>query len=300
MALLGRINTLLIVRESDHGFYLDGGPLGEILLPTREIPADVEQGDEVPVFVSRDSEDRIVATTKLPNCQVGDFAGLNVIEVHPRVGAFLDWGFPKDLLLPFGEQTRKVGTGERVVVKVIIDEKTDRIVATTKLGRYLDKTPPRYDTGQPVNLIVLEKTPLGYAAIIDRKHRGLIHESEVHRPLSPGDELQGYVRAVREDYKVDLSLEPVGYSRVTDLSDRILQLLKENGGRIAIGDQSPPEAIRETFGASKKTLQTGRREPLQKTSHRARARQHRPDRETIIQLLLVLHSPKSSHPRNLA
>ena len=111
MALLGRINTLLIVRESDHGFYLDGGSLGEILLPTREIPADVEQGDEVPVFISRDSEDRIVATTKLQNCQVGDFAGLNVIEVHPRVGAFLDWGLPKDLLLPFGEQTRKVGTG---------------------------------------------------------------------------------------------------------------------------------------------------------------------------------------------
>ena len=140
------------------------------------------------------------------------------------------------------------------MVKVIIDEKTDRIVATTKLGRYLDKTPPRYDTGQPVTLIVLEKTPLGYAAIIDRKHRGLIHESEVHRPLLPGDELQGYVRAVREDYKVDLSLEPVGYSRVTDLSDRILQLLRENGGRIAIGDQSPPEAIRETFGASKKAF----------------------------------------------
>lgn len=254
MALLGRINKLIIVRESDHGFYLDGGVLGEILLPTREIPAEAEQGDEVSVFVSRDSEDRIVATTALPNCQVGDFAGLTVLEVHPRVGAFLDWGFPKDLLLPFGEQSRKVGSGERVVVKVIIDEKTNRIVATTKLGRYLDKSPPRYDTGQPVTLIVLEKTPLGYAAIIDRKHRGLIHESEVHRPLSPGDELPGYVRAVREDYKVDLSLEPVGYSRVTDLSQRILGQLRAEGGHIAIGDQSPPEMIRETFGASKKAF----------------------------------------------
>lgn len=254
MALLGRINQLIILRESDHGFYLDGGLLGEILLPTREVPADVEQGDAVPVFVSRDSEDRIVATTQLPLCQVGDFAGLKVIEVNPRIGAFLDWGFPKDLLLPFGEQTRKVGTGERVVIKVIIDEKTNRIIATSKLGRYLDKTAPRYETGQPVTLIVLEKTPLGYAAIIDRKHRGLIHESEVHRPLEPGDELQGYVRSVREDYKIDLSLEPVGYSRVTDLSDRILEVLRDKGGHIAIGDQSSPDAIRATFGASKKAF----------------------------------------------
>lgn len=254
MALLGRINQLIILRESDHGFYLDGGPLGEILLPTREVPADVEQGDEVTVFVSRDSEDRIVATTQLPLCQAGEFAGLRVIEVNDRIGAFLDWGLPKDLLLPFAEQSKKVGTGQKVVVRIIIDEKTNRIIATTKLGRYLDKTSPRYEAGQPVSLMVLEKTPLGYAAMIDRRHRGLIHESEVHRELEPGEVLQGYVRALREDYKIDLSLEPVGYGRVTDLSERILQTLRQSGGKIAIGDQSSPEAIRETFGASKKAF----------------------------------------------
>jgi len=254
MALLGKINQLIILRESDHGFYLDGGPLGEILLPTREVPADVEQGDEVPVFVSRDSEDRIVATTLLPLCQVGEFAGLKVIEVNDRIGAFLDWGLPKDLLLPFAEQSKKVRTGERVVVRVIVDEKTNRIIATSKLGRYLDKTAPRYETGQPVTLLVLEKTPLGYAAVIDGKHRGLIHESEVHRPLEPGDKLQGYVRALREDYKIDLSLEPVGYSRVTDLSDRILEVLRSRGGRIAVGDESSPDVIRDTFGSSKKAF----------------------------------------------
>lgn len=254
MALLGRINQLIILRESDHGFYLDGGPLGEILLPTREVPADVEQGDEVTVFVSRDSEDRIVATTQLPLCQAGEFAGLRVIEVNDRIGAFLDWGLPKDLLLPFAEQSKKVGTGQKVVVRVIIDEKTDRIIATTKLGRYLDKVSPRYEAGQPVSLMVLEKTPLGYAAMIDRKHRGLIHSSEVHRELEPGEELQGYVRALREDYKIDLSLEPVGYGRVTDLSDRILETLRARGGNIAIGDQSSPELIRDTFGTSKKAF----------------------------------------------
>ncbi len=254
MAQLGRINQLIILRESDHGFYLDGGPLGEILLPTREVPADVEQGDEVTVFVSRDSEDRIVATTQLPLCQAGEYAGLRVIEVNDRIGAFLDWGLPKDLLLPFAEQSKKVGTGQKVVVRVIIDEKTDRIIATTKLGRYLDKVSPRYEAGQPVSLMVLEKTPLGYAAMIDRKHRGLIHSSEVHRELEPGEELQGYVRALREDYKIDLSLEPVGYGRVTDLSDRILETLRARGGNIAIGDQSSPELIRDTFGTSKKAF----------------------------------------------
>lgn len=254
MAQLGRINQLIILRESDHGFYLDGGPLGEILLPTREVPADVEQGDEVTVFVSRDSEDRIVATTQLPLCQAGEFAGLRVIEVNDRIGAFLDWGLPKDLLLPFAEQSKKVGTGQKVVVRVIIDETTNRIIATTKLGRYLDKVSPRYEAGQPVSLMVLEKTPLGYAAMIDRKHRGLIHSSEVHRELEPGEELQGYVRALREDYKIDLSLEPVGYGRVTDLSDRILETLRARGGNIAIGDQSSPELIRDTFGTSKKAF----------------------------------------------
>jgi len=254
MALLGRINQLIILRESDHGFYLDGGPLGEILLPTREVPADVEQGDEVTVFVSRDSEDRIVATTQLPLCQAGEFAGLRVIEVNDRIGAFLDWGLPKDLLLPFAEQSKKIGTGQKVVVRVIIDETTNRIIATTKLGRYLDKVSPRYEAGQPVSLMVLEKTPLGYAAMIDRKHRGLIHSSEDHRELEPGEELQGYVRALREDYKIDLSLEPVGYGRVTDLSDRILETLRARGGNIAIGDQSSPELIRDTFGTSKKAF----------------------------------------------
>ncbi len=254
MALLGRINHLIILRESDNGFYLDGGTLGEILLPTREIPDEVEQGDEVPVFISRDSEDRIVATTQLPLCQAGEFCGLRVIEVNDRIGAFLDWGLPKDLLLPFAEQSKPVGAGQKVVVRVIIDEKTDRIIATSKLGRYLDKTAPRYETGQPVSLIVLEKTPLGYAAMIDQRHRGLIHESEVHRTLEVGESLQGYIRAVREDYKIDIALEPIGYGRVSDLSGRILEILRERGGRVPVSDRSSPEEIRTVFGASKKAF----------------------------------------------
>lgn len=254
MARLGRIQNLVIVRDSDHGFYLDGGKLGEILLPTREVPPDVEQGDEVRAFVSRDSEDRLVATTRLPHCQVGEYAALEVLQVHPRAGAFLDWGLAKDLLLPFAEQSKPVHPGERVVVRVIVDPKSDRLVATTKLGRYLDKTSPAYQPGQAVSLLILEKTPLGYAAIVQQSHRGLLHQSDVHRPLEIGEQLDGFVKEVKDDYKIDLSLEPVGFSRVGDLSDRILEALRENGGWLDLGDASSPEEIAERFGSSKKAF----------------------------------------------
>jgi predicted RNA-binding protein (virulence factor B family) len=254
MANLGRIQNLIIVRESDHGFFLDGGDLGEILLPRREVPPEVEQGDEVPVFVSRDSEDRLVATTRLPLCEAGDYAGLRVVEVNRKLGAFLDWGLGKDLLLPFAEQSRPVREGETVVVRVLVDEKSKRLVATTKLGRYLDKTPPRYAPGEAVSLVVLERTPLGWSAMVERRHRGLLHANEVHRPLAPGDKLEGFVKGVKDEYKIDLALEPPGFSRVTDLSERILEALRAAGGRIELGDASPPEAIRERFGTSKKAF----------------------------------------------
>lgn len=254
MSLLGRIRRLVILRESDHGMYLDAGQLGEVLLPTREVPAEVEPGDEVTVFVARDSEDRIVATTRLPYAQAGEIRGLRVIEVNRRLGAFLDFGLAKDLLLPFAEQSKPVNPGETVVVRILVDPKTDRLIASSKLGRYLDKTPPRYERGEVVSLIILEQTPLGHTAVVEGRHRGLIHASDVHRRLLPGDELRGFVREVKDDYKIDLTLDPVGYGRVTDLSQRILEALKEEGGRIEIGDESSPEAIRARFGASKKAF----------------------------------------------
>lgn len=254
MSLLGRIRTLVVLRESDHGLYLDAGPLGEVLLPTREVPPDIEPGDEVRVFVARDSEDRLVATTRLPHAQAGEIKGLKVLEVNRRLGAFLDFGLAKDLLLPFAEQTRPVRLGETVVVRILVDPKSDRLIATSKLGRYLDKTPPKYAKGEAVSLIILEKTPLGYAAVVEGSHRGLIHASEVHRPLASGDEMTGYIRSVKDDYKIDLALEPVGFGRVTDLSDRILEALRSGGGRLDLGDASSPEEIKERFGSSKKAF----------------------------------------------
>lgn len=254
MSLLGRIRTLVVLRESDHGLYLDAGPLGEVLLPTREVPPDIEPGDEVRVFVARDSEDRLVATTRLPHAQAGEIKGLKVLEVNRRLGAFLDFGLAKDLLLPFAEQSKPVRPGETVVVRILVDPKSDRLIATSKLGRYLDKTPPEYVTGQEVGLVILEKTPLGYAAVVEGRHRGLIHASEVHRPLASGDELTGYIRAVKDDYKIDLALEPVGFGRVTDLSERILEALRTGNGRIDLGDASTPDEIKERFGSSKKAF----------------------------------------------
>lgn len=254
MPKLGKVNDLVIIRSSDHGFYLDAGSLGEVLLPTREIPPDVEQGDVVSVFLSGDSEDRLIATTTLPVCQADEFAALEVVQVHLRLGAFLDWGMAKDLLLPFGEQSRPVRVGDRVVVRVIVDELTGRLIATSKLGRYLDNTRPRYQPGQPVSLMILSRTPLGFATMIDQSHRGLLPQGEVHQPLKPGDQVQGYVRLVREDYKVDLTLAEPGYGRIKTLADEIIERLNQSGGRIEIGDQSPPVAIRAMFGTSKKAF----------------------------------------------
>lgn len=254
MLLIGRIVTLVILRESDHGFYLqaDGGT--EVLLPNAEVPPDLEPGDEVRVFISRDSEDRLIATTRLPLAQAGEIKGLKVVDLHPRVGAFLDIGLVKDLLLPFAEQRQRVRVGDTVVVRINIDPKTDRLIATAKLGRYLDKTRPEYAPGQAVSLIALEPTPLGWAFVVEGRHRGLLHSNEIHRTLAPGDEIQGYIRQVKDDYKIDLSLDPPGFSRVTNLSDRILKLLRENGGQLDLGDDSSPDQIQETLGVSKKAF----------------------------------------------
>lgn len=254
MARLGKTNTLLIVRDSDFGFYLDGGELGEILLPNAEVPPGVEQGDEVEVFVSRDSEDRIVATVQKPVVEVGQFAALEVKSINSNIGAFLDWGLSKDLLLPFREQPFHVRVGQLALVYVMIDEVSNRIVATLKTNRFLDKTRATYQTGEAVTFLIQERTPLGYMAIVNQAHRGLLHESRISRPLKIGERFEGYIAAMKEEGKIDLSLEPVGYGRVTDLSGQILKRLEENGGRLGLGDKSSPDEIRRSLQTSKKAF----------------------------------------------
>lgn len=251
---LGRTCRLVALRETDHGLILDGGTFGDILLPNREVPDEAEPGDELEVFLSRDSEDRIVATTAKPVCEVGEFALLEVKSVNANIGAFLDWGLPKDLLLPFREQLQRVKPGQRVLVRVALDRVSGRIIASARTNRYLDQTKPVYDNGDEVDLIIQERSPLGYMAIVDGEYRGLIHESRIVRPLRVGEKLTGYVAALKPDGKIDLSLEPVGYGRVTGLSGTILEALEKAGGTLPIGDKSSPEEIRRTFGTSKKAF----------------------------------------------
>ena len=254
MAVIGKRNILSIVRASAPGLYLDGGELGEILLPGRYIPRDLAPKDKLDVFVYRDSEDRLVATTETPHAMVGEFAYLKVISVNRQIGAFLDWGLAKDLLLPFREQDIPVRAGQRVVVCVCLDVKTDRILATTRLNRHLNRETPAYRNGQPVNFLITGKTPLGYNAIVENAHRGLLYHDNLAAPLEAGQKLKGFVRTVRPGGKIDLSLDASGYKRVAALTDQIVQALERNGGRLNFDDDSSPEAIRQKFGVSKKAF----------------------------------------------
>ena len=251
MAEIGKRNTLSIVRESTPGLYLNGGELGEILLPGRYIPRDLKQGDKLDVFIYLDSEDRLVATTEIPLATVGEFAYLEVVSLHPSAGAFLNWGLAKDLLLPFREQDRPVRIRQKIIVAVYLDSTTRRIVASTRLSRHLSHDTPAYAEGRAVNLLITSATPLGYNAIVENAHRGLLYRDNLSAPLEVGQRVKGFVRAVKPNGKIDLRLDASGYKRVLPLQVLIVQALERKGGRLDFDDSSSPEAIRKMFGVSK-------------------------------------------------
>ena len=254
MAIIGKRNTLAIVRASGPGLYLDGGDLGEILLPGRYIPKDLKPKDKLDVFVYCDSEDRLVATTETPLAMVGEFASLKVVSVNRNIGAFLDWGLAKDLLLPFREHTSPLRPGDQAIICVCLDDKTKRIVASARLNRHLSHDAPAYRNGQPVKLLIIGRTELGYNAIIENAHLGLLYHDNLAAPLVVGQKINGFVRTVRPNGKIDLSLDASGYKRVAPLKDQIVQALERNGGRLAFDDDSAPVAIRSEFGVSKKAF----------------------------------------------
>ncbi len=254
MAIIGRRNTLSIERASGPGLYLNGGALGEILLPGRYITKATVPGAKLDVFVYLDSEDRLVATTETPRAMVGEFACLKVVSINLRIGAFLDWGLPKDLLLPFREQETPVRVGESVVALVYLDQKTNRIVASTRLRRQLGRPQNTYRDGQSVNLVITGKTPLGYNAIVENDCFGLLYHDKLAVPLTIGQKVRGFVRTVRHGGKLDLSLDAAGYKRVAPLKEQIVDLLEVQGGSLAFDDNSSPEIIRATFGCSKKAF----------------------------------------------
>jgi predicted RNA-binding protein (virulence factor B family) len=254
MAIIGRRNWLPIARSASPGFYLDGGTLGEILLPGRYLTPQMVPGTKVEVFLYLDSEDRLVATTETPLAMVGEFAGLKVVSLNPRIGAFLDWGLPKDLLLPFREQDLPVRVGQAVVVAVYLDQKSRRIVASSRLRRHLKHSPDSYQPGQAVQLLIVGPTPLGYQALVGQDRLGLLYHDRRSAPLAAGQKLQGFIQALRPDGKLDLSLDRSGYQRVAPLKDQIVRQLESNGGQLPVDDGASPQVIRDRFGCSKKAF----------------------------------------------
>jgi predicted RNA-binding protein (virulence factor B family) len=253
MAKIGETTSLKILREKSFGLYLDGGELGEVLLPHREVPKDNVIGGMLEVFLYTDSEDRPVATMKRPMAMPGEFAKLKCVAVT-GVGAFLDWGLPKDLLVPFGEQKSRMEPGKSYLVHVHLDEVSGRIIASPRLARHLDKTPHSHQPGDEVKLIIFAKTDLGYKAIVNGNHSGLLFAEHVFQPLQPGEKTQGYVLAVRPDGKIDLTLHAPGRARVDSLEERILAELRARGGFWAIGDHSSAAEIHEELGVSKRSF----------------------------------------------
>ncbi len=254
MAELGKRNTLSILNESPHGIYLDGEELGDILLPNAYVPKSLTPNQKLDVFVYLDSEDRIVATTETPYAEVDQFAALKVVEVNEKVGAFLDWGLSKDLLLPYREQKGRVRVGDTRVVRIYVDDASGRIVASEKHARFISKYRAMYKPQEQVDLIVIGETPLGFKAIINSSHIGLLYDNELSEPLTVGQSFKGYVNKVRPDGNIDLRRDPSGYTRVAPLAEQILEAIEKNGGTLNLDDKSPPEAIRDAFDVSKKAF----------------------------------------------
>lgn len=253
MAAIGVLNELEVVKTVDFGVYLDGGPHGEILMPKRYVPENCQLGDQVEVFIYLDSEDRLVAVTDKPLVMAGEFAMLKVLSVTP-IGAFLDWGLPKDLLVPFREQQFPMEEGRSYLVFVYVDDETHRIVGSSKLDKFVDNVPVDYDAGEEVDLIIAGKTDLGYKAIIDNSHWGLIFKNEVFQPLKIGDRMKGYIKQVRPDEKIDLVLQKPGYEKIDSMSQAVLDKLKASGNYLPVNDKTDPDEISRIFGISKKNF----------------------------------------------
>jgi len=252
MIEIGKINFLEVLRQVDHGIYLDGEELGEILLPSKYVPQDTSPGDIIDVLIYLDSEDRFIATTQTPYAMADEFAYLKVVSVSP-FGAFLDWGLQKDILAPFREQKERMQEGKSYVVYIYLDEQSNRIAASSKLDKFIVKGKSRsYKSGQQVELLICNESDMGYNAIVDNCCWGLLYHNELFQQLHEGQKINGFITKVREDGKIDLSLQKPGYKKVKSLSQQILDVLNEKNGFIAVSDKSDPQLIYQLFGMSKK------------------------------------------------
>lgn len=251
MLAIGKTNRLTVTKKLDFGFYLDGGTLGEILLPLREAPKQhCEVGEEVEAFIYYDSEDRIIATTRKPRAEVGQCAPMQVTQVG-KFGAFLDWGLAKELLVPFKEQRVPMEAGRTYVVHVYLDN-TGRIAASSRLSLFLEEQDfADFKAGQEVELLLASRSDYGYKAVINGTHLGLLHKNEIFKPVRTGDCLTGYVKSIREDDRIDLTLQKPGTQGRQELTEEILAHLRQQDGHSTLTDKSPPEEIYRIFNVSK-------------------------------------------------
>ena len=254
MIEIGKYNELKILRHASVGLYLGDDSGEDVLLPNKYCPDNIEQGDMLKVFVYRDHEERKVATNLTPKILLYDFALLQVTAVS-KVGAFLDWGLEKDLMVPFNEQRQKMEVNNWYLVYLNIDKKTDRLYASDKIDKFLQNESLTVAAGDEVALIVMQKTDLGFSVIVNKEHKGLIYENEIFKELKIGDKIKGYVKKIREENKIDISLHPIGYNRFNDPNVELIKnKLKQKKGFIAITDKSTPQEIYSQFGISKKAF----------------------------------------------
>ncbi|KDC54241.1 CvfB family protein [Pseudoalteromonas sp. S3431] len=250
MSYLGTTQTLFVKEVSNEGAYLDGHDLGEVFLPKQEIKHELEAGDSISVFIFLDNANLATATIKKPHAQVGEYALLRVKEIN-SIGAFLDWGLEKDVLAPFNEQKPRMQEGHSYLVRLYLDNASQRICASNNFNRFLSKDEPQYTHLQEVDLIVAGKTDIGYKVLIEESHFGVVFYNMVFKSLFVGQKLKGYIQKVRVDGKIDVVLEKPGMGKVSDLGETIMQKLKNEGGVIPLGDKSDPEAIKKMFSTSK-------------------------------------------------
>lgn len=253
MMQLGKRNDMTVLREVDFGVYLDGGDLGDVLLPRRYVPQGCKVGDVINVFLYLDQEERLIATTEHPLIEVGKIAYLEVKWVN-QFGAFLDWGLMKDLFCPFREQKMRMVQGRSYIVYCYIDNLTHRIVATAKIEKFLSKERPPYHHGDIVDILIQQKTELGFKAVVEGQYSGQIYQNELFRDMHTGDQMQAFVKNVREDGKIDLILQEHGKKHVMDFEDQLLQYIQEHDGCCPFHDKSLAEDIYAEFQVSKKTF----------------------------------------------
>ncbi|MCI4406055.1 MAG: DNA-binding protein [Sulfuricurvum sp.] len=250
---IGEINILVIDRSTVPGLFLRALDGSDILLPNQYVTEKMHIGDTIDVFVYTDSEDRPVATTLKPKAMLGEIAFVEVVDTN-NIGAFVDWGLPKDLFVPRALQKRPFAVGEKRLVRVILDEQTNRLVGTEKISGALETPPKSFYPNTPVTFMIIAKTPLGYKVIVDHKYEGMIYANEIFEDIRVGQIKKGFVKQLRPDGKLDLSLQMIGKAKAANAADKIYEMLQQNGGMLPYNTKSDPDLIQKTFGLSKKNF----------------------------------------------